>query len=132
MTLNFLKTWAPAKPLSLRQLTLKVTVLLLLLSSQREQTIWLLDTRNITLSKNEVRRRIGDLIKTSNPKNHVEELVFAAYRSYRRLCVAINVKAYLNRTALLRGKETGFLISFKKPHNKVSRDAIRRCVKAVL
>ena len=29
-------------------------------------------------------------------------------------------------------KETGFLISFKKPHNKVSRDTIRRWVKAAL
>ena len=118
MVLNFMKTWALAKRLSLRQLTLKVMVLVLLLSGQRGQTIWLLDTRNITLSKNEVRRRIDDLIKTSNPKNHVEELVFAAYRSYRRLCVVTNVKAYLNRPALLRGKETGFLISFKKPRKK--------------
>ena len=130
--LTFLKTWVPAKRLSLRQLTLKVTVLLLLLSGQRGQTIWLLDTRNITLSKNEVRRRIGDLIKTSNPKNHVDEVTFAAYPPDRRLCVVTYVKAYLNRTALLRRKESGFLISFKKPHNKVSRDTIRRWVKAIL
>ena len=114
VVLNFLKTWAPAKRLSLRQLTLKVTVLLLLLSGQRGQTIWLLDTSNITPSKNEVRWRIGDLIKTSNPKNHVDELVFAAYPPDQRLCVVMYVKAYLNRTALLRKKETGFLISFKK------------------
>ena len=78
VVLNFPKTWAPAKRLCLRQLTLKVTVLLLLLSGQRGQTIWLLDTCNITISKNEVRWRIGDLIKTSNSKNQVDELVFAA------------------------------------------------------
>ena len=87
VVLNFLKTWAPAKRLSLRQLTLKVTVLLLLLSGQRGQTIWLLDTRNITLSKNEVRWRIGDLIKASNQKNHADELVFAAYPLGKSLCV---------------------------------------------
>ena len=63
MVLNFLKTWAPAKRLSHRQLTLKVRVLLLLLSGQLGHTIWLLDTRNIMLSENEVRWRIGDLIK---------------------------------------------------------------------
>ena len=68
MVLNFMKTWALAKRLSLRQLTLKVMVLVLLLSGQRGQTIWLLDTRNITLSKNDVRWRTGDLIKTSNLK----------------------------------------------------------------
>ena len=75
MVLNFLKTWAPAKRLSHRQLTLKVRVLLLLLSGQLGHTIWLLDTRNIMLSENEVRWRIGDLIKTSNSKNYVDELV---------------------------------------------------------
>ena len=62
----------------------------------------------------------------------MDELVFAAYPPDRRLCVVTYVRTYLNRTGLLRRKETGFRISFKKPHNKVSRDAIRRCVKAVL
>ena len=118
MVLNFLRTWAPAQRLSLRQLTLKVTVFLLLVSGQRGRTIWLLDTRNTTLSKNEVRWRIGDLIKTSNPKTYVDELVFAAYRPDRRLCVVTYVKAYFNRTDLLQRKESGFLISFKKSHTK--------------
>ena len=112
VVLNFLRTWAPAKRLSLRQLTLKVTVFLLLVSGQRGRTIWLLDTRNTTLSKNEVRWRIGDLIKTSNPKNHMDKLVFSAYPPDRRLRVITHVKAFFNRTDLLRRKETGFLISF--------------------
>ena len=86
---------------------------------------------NITLNKNEFRWRIGDLIKTSNPKNHADQLVFAVYPPDRRLCMVTDVRACLNRTALLRRKESGFLISFKKPHNKVSRDTIRRWVKAV-
>ena len=101
-----------------RQLTLKVTVLLLLMSGQRGQTIWLLDTRDITLSESEVRWRSGDLIKISNLKNLVDKLVFAAYRPDRRLCAVTYVKAYLNRTALLRGKETGFLIVLKSRTTK--------------
>ena len=99
-------------------MTLKVTVLLLLLLGQRGQTIRLLDTNNIALSKNEVRWRIGDLIKTSNPKNHMDKLAFSAYPPDRRLCVITYVKAYLNRTALLRGKETGFLIVLKSRTTK--------------
>ena len=39
VVLNLLKTWAPAKRSSLRQLTFKVTVLLLLLSGQCGKTI---------------------------------------------------------------------------------------------
>ena len=42
------------------------------------------------------------------------------------------VEVYLNKADLLRRKKTGFLIGFKKPHNKVSRETIRRWVKAVL
>ena len=80
------------------------------------QVTWLLDPNNITLSKNEVRWRIGDLIKTSNLKNHMDKLVFAAYCPDWRLCVVTYVKAYFNRTDLLQRKESGFLISFKKSH----------------
>ena len=42
------------------------------------------------------------------------------------------VEVYLNKADLLRRKKTGFLIGFKKPHNKVSRETIRRWVKAGL
>ena len=41
MLITFSKKWGPAKCVSLRQLTVKVTVLLLL-SGQRGQTVWLL------------------------------------------------------------------------------------------
>ena len=62
-------------------------LLLLLLYGQYGQTTWLLDTHNITITKNEVRWRIGDLIKASNQKNHADELVFAAYPLGKSLCV---------------------------------------------
>ena len=51
---NFLK-WSPAANLSLPQLTLKVVLLCLLLSGQRGQALWLLDLRNITWSKTDIR-----------------------------------------------------------------------------
>ena len=65
-----------------------------LLSGQSGQTISLLDTRDIRLSKNEVMWIIGDLIKPLNAENHVDELVFAAYPPDRRLCVVTYVKAH--------------------------------------
>ena len=51
---NFLK-WSPAANLSLPQLTLKVVLLCLLLSGQRGQALWLLDLRNITWLKTDIR-----------------------------------------------------------------------------
>ena len=49
MVLQFLKKWHPAKNLSLRQLSIKTTLLCLLVSGQRGQTIWLMDLRNLDI-----------------------------------------------------------------------------------
>jgi len=130
--LKFLEAWGPAKFLSLRQLTLKVTMLLLLLSGQRGQTVWLIDIRNLSISNNVLKCRIGDLLKTTTPKNHQSELVFSGYPPNRRLCIVTYIKAYLDRTAPLRKGNTKLLISFKAPHNCVSRDTIRRWAKTIM
>ena len=84
--ISFLKNWSPAKFLSLKQLTLKVLLLCLMVSGHRGQTIQLLDTRNITWTKEEARCRIGDLLKTTKPGHHQTELVFGAFPPDRSVC----------------------------------------------
>ena len=130
--LILLEKWGPAKFLSLRQLTLKVTLLLLLLSGQRGQTIWLIDIRNITVCKGQLRIRFGDLLKTSTPKCQQHEIVLSAYPPNRRLCIVTYMKAYLDRTAPLRQGETKLLLSYRVPHSRVSRDTVRRWTKSVM
>lgn len=61
-------------------------MLMLLVSGQRGQTLYLLDIRNMVLSDSSVSFSIGDLKKNSRPGNHFSQLVFEAYTSDKTLC----------------------------------------------
>ena len=126
---TFLKKWSPAANLSLTQLTLKVVLLCLLVSGQRGQALWLLDLRNITWSKTDIRCTFGDLLKTSAPNRHQDELVFGSFPEDKSLCVVHYLRHYEKRTRALRGSEAKLFISWKAPHSGVSRDTRRRWTK---
>ena len=128
IVLNFLKNWSPANNLSLYQLSIKVVLLCLLVSGQRGQAVHLFDMRNTSWFSNRVTCRLGDLLKTSTPKAHQDEIVLKGFFD-KRVCVVHYLNVYKKRTELLRGKETKFFISVKKPHLAVSRDTIRRWTK---
>jgi hypothetical protein len=132
VVLNYIKSLGPNRKLSLLQLSRKVTMLLLLLSGQRGQTMHLFDIRNMTLTKSKLTVRIGDLLKTSRPKHHVSEVTFKAYAPDRRLCIVTAVKCYLEQTELIRGDITQLLITTKKPIKGVSCDTIRRWTKDIM
>jgi hypothetical protein len=130
--LDYLRSAGKASENDLKLLTEKLNMLLLLLSGQRGQTIWLMNIKNLTIGKNEIRCRFGDLLKTSGPRNHQEELVFKEYPPNRKICVVTYIKEYLERTKNLRGEENQLLISYQKPHKRVSRDTVRRWTKNIL
>ena len=132
IVLNYLKTLSPVKDISLKMLSHKLVMLLILLSGQRGQTVHLLDVRNMNLSQGYAKFTIGDPIKTTRPGHHVSELIFRAYAPDRRLCVHTALTAYLSRTLDVRGKETKLLITLKAPHKGISRDTLRRWMKDAL
>ena len=53
--LKYIKTLAPNQKLSLLDLTIKTVALMLLLTGQRGQSLFLLDIRNITITPQEVK-----------------------------------------------------------------------------
>jgi hypothetical protein len=132
IVLSFIKSLGPNRKLDIAMLAKKVTMLLLLLSGQRCQTIHLLDTRNMTLTKSKLEFRIGDLLKTSRPKHHLSQISFKAYAPDRRLCIVTAVKQYLERTAATRNGVTRLLLTTKKPIKEVSCDTVRRWTKNVM
>lgn len=129
--LQHLKRLSPVKRLTLKDLTFKLVALIAILSGQRIQSIQLLDVRNMSLSKSKCKFRIGDLVKTSRPGKHVNEIILPAYAPDRRLCIVTVLSEYLKRTESLRGQQTRLLLSFTKPHNCVTRDTISRWIRTV-
>lgn len=132
LVLNYLMSLGPDNELPLIQLSGKVTVLMLLLSGQRGQTLHLLDTRNMTVSESRVTFRIGDPLKTSRPGAHMSELIFDAYPSDKKLCVVTSIVNYLDRTKYIRGTITRFFLTTKPPIKLASRDTLRRWTKSIM
>ena len=129
MVLNYLKTISPIAGVSLKLLTHKLVMLMLLLSGQRGQTIHLTHIKNIDINPNRFHVVIGDPVKTTKPGAHIEQLKFKAYAPDKRLCVHFVLQEYLRRTLIIRGKEMRLFISHVKPHNAVSRSTISRWTK---
>ena len=130
--LSYLKNLSPLQDLSLLHLSHKLVMLLALLSSQRKQSLHLMDIRNISIRNDSLFIRIGDLLKQSRPGHHIDEITIAAYPTDRDLCVVTVYLAYISRTSVLRQSETSLFISTQKPHNRVSKDTIGRWIKSVM
>ena len=132
VVLSYIKRLGPNRNLSTLLLSKKLTMLLLLQSGQRCQSLHMLDLRNMSLTRSKVSFRIGDPLKTSRPGHHVSELVFPAYTPDRRLCVPTTVKSYLKRTCVSRGALSGLLLTTRAPVSVASKDTLRRWVKDIM
>ena len=129
--LSYLQSFSPVDKLSLNELTLKLLVLILLVSGQRGQTVHLLSNDHMVSVNNCYTFQMVDHVKRSRPgiKNPLVEL--RAFKD-ETLCVVTTLKEYLTRTQSLRGSESQLFISYNRPFKRVSRDTISCWVKLVL
>ena len=132
IVLKYLKQLHIDKDLTLRDLTLKLTMLLALLSGQRCQTLHLLNLEGMNLTAQQGTFRISEPIKTTKPGSKALQLKFVAYPADKQLCVVHHLGEYLERTKPLRGDCKQLLLSFQKPNRAVSTDTISRWLKLVL
>ena len=88
IVLKFLKSLSPVKQIHLKMLSIKTAGLIWLLSGQRGQSLNFIDLRNISISKNCVKIRFGDLLKTSAPNKHQHEVKINAYAP-DRICLML-------------------------------------------
>ena len=77
--LEHLKTLHPAESLSLKLLSLKLVMLMAILSGQRCQTIHALTTRDMTVSKSKVVFIVNDLLKTTKAGRECTRLEFLSF-----------------------------------------------------
>ena len=71
VVLEHIKSLGLNKYLTMIQLSKKLVPLLLLLSGQRCQTLYVLDTRNMTITSSKIVFTIGNILKTSGPRSHL-------------------------------------------------------------
>ena len=119
LVLQRIRTMDPLQSLSLKDLSLKLVMLMALTQAARIQTLHLLLLKNIAFGENSVTVMLGDNIKQCRPKFNVQTVEFRAYTQDNRLCVLMTMKEYIDRTEELRtesGNADGkLLVSYINP-----------------
>lgn len=130
--LNFLRILSPVKFITLKNLTLKLTMLIALTNATRAQSIHLMDLNFVHKEKGKFVFVLHDLIKQSRPGYKEPTVDITAYPPDRRLCTFTCYKEYIFRTRCFRDNNKKLLLSHVKPHDNVSKDTISRWIKEVM
>jgi integrase len=116
----------------LKEITLKLVMLLALVTGQRAQTLHLLKLSNMTRENNSIIFQFTDPLKTTEPGT--TSLILHSFPDEIRLCPVTLLNYYIDRTADYRDIPSGaepidqLLLSHIRPHGAVSRDTIRRWI----
>lgn len=92
--LGFLQTQAPVEGLTLKNLTMKLSMVLALISAQRCQTLKALSIDYLKLGKKDCTFYSTKLLKTSRPGNHQSTLVIKSFAPNEKLCPIKALKEY--------------------------------------
>ena len=127
--LSYLKALGHNASISRKHLTWKTTMLLALTRPSRAADLSNLDIKGRQYRPEGVAFLPCTLAKQSRQGKPIKEFSFP--NDYD-LCPVITLKAYEEMTKELRGEETKLLVSFIKPHGKVSSSTIARWIKSLL
>lgn len=126
------KRWGRNSTLKFKWLTWKLTVLLLLCTAQRGQTIWLLPLSGMRETEQGVVFRMKHQLKHNKPGEPLSVIRLAKFSQDTRLCPVQCLKRYVERTKDMRGEIDQLLISTVKPYRAVGRETVSNWVKKML
>ena len=130
--LDYLSLFWPLDEISLKELTLKLVMLIALTTGQRCQTLTFLDISEQYMQKNETcfNFALTDHLKQDKPGKVFGNVCLYKY-PVQELCVYETLSCYIKATEKLRNS-TKLLVSFIKPHRAVTSSTIGRWIKIVL
>ncbi|XP_074034042.1 uncharacterized protein [Leptinotarsa decemlineata] len=130
--LAYLSTLSPLESLTLKNLTIKLVVLLALATAQRVQTLSKIKLSNISRFDDRIEIRITDILKTS-ASNKVQPILILPYFFEKpHLCVASVMDYYMKTTNNLGNNSDQLLITIKTPHHPATTQTISRWIKSGL
>lgn len=117
--------------LTLLELSAKLSMLFLLVTAQRCQTLHLIELGDIEMQEEMCIIRTNHVLKQTRPGYHLQDMELLSYQN-KRLCVVETLKEYLRRTERLRKTGNKLLISTQKPHQGVTQATVSRWVKSLM
>ena len=130
--LTYISSLKPPEKLDLKILTLKLVMLMSLVTAQRGQSLHVLDIDYMKEVPDGFEFLLKEHIKQSRPSYKVPSVVLKALPTDSSLCVVTYLREYVKRTKPLRGLQTKLFISCIKPYKQVSRETISRWIRSVM
>jgi hypothetical protein len=131
--LTFLQTWFPASEISLDKLSMKVAMLILLVTGQRPQILAHLRLTNMKTTSEVIEFILEPLdIKQGRPGFKPQTIQLTQFLANPKICVYRYVSVYISRTALLRKDIKALFLTTTKPHRAASGNTISRWLKCTL
>ena len=125
------KDWGSNHTLHIKKLSFKLVMLLLLVTSQRGQTVVNLDVRDMDVLEDKVVFKMRKLLKHNRVGDPLDSIILRNFLECKRLCVVRCLKAYLIKTQLVRG-HSQLLLSYVRPFRPISRDTLARWTLGVM
>ena len=137
VVLRYLNTLPDNRRLSVKQLSLKLAMLIALVTAGRCSSLIALDISSFR------KERDGDYVfcleqlsKCASIQNPYREVTLHKYSGNRKLCVVRTLEEYIERTTSRRGsgneKITQLFISYGKPYHPVVSSTIARWLKCIM
>ena len=116
--------------LTLKCLTEKLTVLLLILNKQRKQTLLAIDIDNVKIYEGKLIILPNSSLKHTEPSQPLQAIVYHKFNGNPKLCVVECAKLCIEiRKGLVPPEIKQFLVTYGKPHKAASDDTISRWIK---
>lgn len=112
--------------MSRKLLSLKLILLLLLVSSQRGQTILNLHVDRMICKKESITFQMKVLLKHNQLGQPLDAVTLFAYPKNKKLCIVRTLTRYIERTSGVRRGNTQLLLSYIAPFGPISRATLAR------
>ena len=117
---------------SLKDLSAKLVMLLLLVMGQRNQSLASIDINCIRDNNDIITIFIPTILKQTKPGHHLEPIRLVTYPYNINLCPVSMTRQYLQKTENLRTTQNLLFVSYVKPHNSVKPATLARWAKTIL
>ena len=132
VVLQYLKQMDPFDKLSLKDLSLKLAMIISLLSVQRDQVLAHLDTTAMQLCEDKCTFYIKELMKTSMPGKHTPPVEQFSHPFDKSLCLMTLIKHYLWKAFNIKGVFIKLFVSYTYPHQPLTTTTLGRWCCAML
>ena len=133
LVLNYLDTKPSNDLLSIKDLSLKLVILLALTSLHRGSELHMLDLGLMSIFNDRIEFTFNKPLKHSKPGKTDPPSIFYEFPANSKLCPKHCLQSYLENTHPWRDSPSGpMFLSFINPHNPVTKQSLTRWVKEIL